>query len=142
MKKFFTLVGICLLSVNPLGADTSVSEKGAIQVETLSRSTSSWDGKAYTAYPKARPELTVLKITIPPNSELAWHKHPMPNAAYVLSGTLTIEKKVGGKKKVFTQGQVALEVVNNFHRGRTGNKPVVLIVFYASTPGMPLSQAL
>ncbi len=121
-------------------ARAPLSVKGAVQVDTLCRNSSSWDGKAYTAYPNTRPELTVLKITIPANSALRWHLHPMPNAGYVLSGKITLEKKIGGKKKVFTQGQAFAEMVNELHRGRTGNQPVVLIVFYAGTSGMPLSK--
>jgi quercetin dioxygenase-like cupin family protein len=38
------------------------------------------------AYPAGRPELSVLKIAIPPHSQLKWHTHPMPNIAYILIG--------------------------------------------------------
>jgi quercetin dioxygenase-like cupin family protein len=64
----------------------------------------------------------------------------MPNAAYVLSGEITVEKKSTGEKKLITKGQVLPEMVNALHRGVTGDAPVVLIVFYAGTKGLPLSQ--
>jgi quercetin dioxygenase-like cupin family protein len=64
----------------------------------------------------------------------------MPNAAYVLSGEITVEKKVDGKRKTLEAGQVLPEMVGELHRGMTGDQPVVLIVFYAGTRGMPLSE--
>jgi quercetin dioxygenase-like cupin family protein len=107
--------------------------------EVLLKSTSSWDGTPYIRYPDGAPELTTLRITIPPRTELPWHTHPMPNVAYVLSGELTVERREGGKSKVIKAGDVLPEMVDITHRGRTGDNPVVLIVFYAGTKGMPLS---
>jgi quercetin dioxygenase-like cupin family protein len=111
-----------------------------IQMEPLLQSSQSWDGQTYKAYPDGPPELSVLKIIIPANTELPWHTHPMPNAGYVLSGELTVQKKATGEKKVLTAGQVLPEMVGQLHRGYTGDMPAVLIVFYAGTKGLPLSQ--
>ena len=111
-----------------------------MQSETLLQSSSSWDGAPYTTYPAGQPELSVLKMIIPPHTQLQWHTHPMPNAAYILSGELTVERKADGKIHHFTAGQVVAEMVDALHRGVTGDAPVTLIVFYAGTEGMPLSQ--
>ena len=113
----------------------------AVRSETLLRSSSSWDGEPYKSYPPGQPELSVLKIILQPHTKLEWHSHPMPNAAYILAGELTIEKK-DGKKQHFTAGQAVSETVDTFHRGEAGNEPVVLIVFYAGSPGMSLTQHL
>ena len=102
----------------------------------------SWNGVKYTAYPSGQPELTVLKFTIPAHTSLPWHTHPMPNAAYVLSGTLEVENKDGSQRKVLKAGDVLAEMVNTAHRGTTGDQPVELIVFYAGTPGMPTAIAV
>jgi len=112
----------------------------AIQKEVLSSGSTSWDGTPYTAYPAGAPELSVLKITIAPHATLPWHSHPIPNAAYVVSGELTVEKQSTGEKKVLTAGQVLPELVGQIHRGTAGDEPVVLIVFYAGAKGTPLSQ--
>jgi len=112
----------------------------AIQAETLLQSRASWDGEPYTAYPAGQPELSVLKLTIPPHTQLPWHTHPMPNVAYIVSGELTVERKADGKTHHFTAGQVVAEMVEALHRGVTGDAPVTLIVFYAGTAGLPLSQ--
>lgn len=133
------LCGIALFAAGTVQAAQPIPQ-AAVQVDTLLQSSTSWDGTSYTAYPNGKPELTVLKITIPAHTKLPWHTHPMPNAAYVLSGELTVETKLTGQKTVVTEGQVLPEMVNIVHRGVTGEKPVALIVFYAGTEGMHLSH--
>ena len=117
----------------------SENKSSPIQTETLIQSTSSWDGKPYNPYPAGPPQITILKITIAPHTALKWHSHPMPNAGYILSGKLTIEKE-DGTKQHFVAGQAVTETVNSVHRGITGSEPTVLIVFYPGTPGLPLSR--
>jgi len=74
----------------------------AVHSQTLLRTGSSWDGEPYKYYPLGQPELTILKFTLAPHTELEWHSHPMPNAAYIVSGELTLERRKDGKKKRFT----------------------------------------
>ena len=112
----------------------------AVRSETLLKSNSSWDGEPYKSYPPGQPELSVLKITLQPHTQLEWHSHPMPSAAYIVAGELILERKKDGKKQHFTVGQAVSETVDTFHRGVAGNEAVVLIVFYAGSPGMPLTQ--
>jgi quercetin dioxygenase-like cupin family protein len=109
-----------------------------VQTETLIQTTSAWDGTPYKAYPSGQPQITVLKITIPAHTALKWHSHPMPNAGYILSGDLTIEKK-DGTKRHFVAGQAVTETVDSVHRGITGPEPTTLIVFYAGAVGKALS---
>src|SRR5215471_8415736 len=73
----------------------------AVRSETLLASSSSWDGEPYKSYPPGQPELSVLKITLPPHTKLEWHRHPIPSAAYIVAGELTIERKQDGKKQHF-----------------------------------------
>ena len=139
-RSIFLSVGItALLLANVAIAKEQTHAKPSVQIETLMQSSSSWDGQPYKTYPAGPPELTMLKITIPANTGLPWHTHPMPNAAYVLSGALTVQKKETGETKLLIAGQVLPEMVDELHRGYTGDTPVVLIVFYAGTKGMPLS---
>jgi quercetin dioxygenase-like cupin family protein len=119
---------------------SAADEQPGVRVETLLRSNSAWDGVPYEAYPKGAPELSVLRITIAPHSKLKWHTHPMPNAAYIISGELTVEEPTGKKNKHFVAGQVVPETVNTLHRGVTADQPVVLIVFYVGVKGMPLAK--
>ena len=110
-----------------------------VQTEQLLKTIHSWDGTAYETYPGSTPELTILKITIPANTTLKRHTHPMPNVAYVLSGELMVETRSGHQTRL-KPGEVLPELVNIPHRGTSGNSPVELIVFYAGAPGLPLSK--
>src|SRR6516165_9316596 len=116
-------------------ATAAESAEPAVRSENLLRSNSSWDGEPYKSYPPGPPELSVLKITLAPHTQLEWHSHPIPSAAYIVAGELTVERKKDGKKQHFTAGQAVSETVDTPHKGVAGNEPVVLIVFYAGTPG-------
>jgi quercetin dioxygenase-like cupin family protein len=120
-------------------AQAGADKVAAAQREVLLQADHSWNGNAYTHYPTGRPELTMLKLTIAAHSQLPWHTHPFPNAAYVLSGTLTVHDKISGKTRVFHQGEAFAESVDDVHRGETGDEPVVLLVTYSGTPGVPTS---
>jgi quercetin dioxygenase-like cupin family protein len=130
------------LGQSPSGAAVPVTENGVkspVNIETLVQSNAAWDATPYTAYPHGQPLLSVLRITIAPHTALEWHSHRMPNAAYVISGELTLEEP-DGTRRHFVAGHAITETVNRIHRGVTGETPVVLIVFYAGTLGLPLSQ--
>ena len=63
----------------------------------------------------------------------------MPNAAYLLSGSLTVEEHSSGRTARFRAGQSFAEAVGNVHRDFTDSEPAVVIVTYAGSIGKPLS---
>jgi quercetin dioxygenase-like cupin family protein len=107
--------------------------------DILLQTKQSWNGKPYTHYPTGQPQLTTIKLTIPPHTALPWHTHPFPNVVYVLSGSLTLHDKDSGKTLVVPQGQAVGESVDDIHRGESGDEPTVLLITYAGTPGVPTS---
>jgi quercetin dioxygenase-like cupin family protein len=115
----------------------------AAESQVLLKTTRSWDGKPYPPYGASQPEITVLRILIPAHSTLAWHHHPVINAAYVLQGALTVEKRGSDGKPgdacSIAAGEVLPELVNQVHRGYTGAEPATLIVFYAGTEGSDIT---
>ncbi|ERH57231.1 cupin domain-containing protein [Pseudomonas simiae] len=123
-----------------LGCGTQAKDAAQIEKEVLLERSESWDGTPYTAYPSGPPQLTLIRLKIPARTQLPWHTHPMPNAAYIVSGELTVETRANGASRTLRQGQTLAEMVGTEHRGITGNIPVELLVFYAGTPGMPLSE--
>lgn len=139
MKSTFA---VCLASaLMMVPAYTSAHEHATgVTVEKVLKTSQSWDGAAYESYPSGKPELSILKITIQPHTILGWHTHPMPNAAYVLSGHLVVEKQTGGMKKTIHAGETLAETVGTIHHGYTEDEPVTLIVFYAGAEGLPLSE--
>ncbi|MBI1759906.1 MAG: cupin domain-containing protein [Acidobacteria bacterium] len=125
--------------MNSLPINTDDAETSGTTSETLLRTSSSWNNVPYQAYAAGSPELVVRKITIPARGVLRWHEHPMPTAAYVLSGEITVEEP-DGKQQHFTAGQVIPEPVNTVHRGIVGDTDAVFIVFYAGVKEMPLAK--
>ena len=110
-----------------------------VKSKVVLQTTSAWDGSTYPSYPRGVPQLTIVKISIPPRTTLNWHQHPCPNAAYVLSGELTLEKK-DGTSRHFKAGDAVAETVDVVHRGISGGEQTVLIVFYAGVPSLPLTK--
>lgn len=138
MPKILLLLlgGVILMTTNIVNAQQTF--KGSS--ESLMKTSASWDGVSYTAYPGGTPELSILKITVPPHTALGWHTHSIPNAAYVLSGHITVEKKSDGTRKTVKAGDTLAETVGTIHHGFTDDEPVTLIVFYAGANGQPLSD--
>ncbi|MEE4455135.1 cupin domain-containing protein [Novosphingobium resinovorum] len=132
---------LAALAAAPIPAHAATPTTSSAHGDILVQSTSSWNGKPYVAYPKAQPQLTVLKMTIPPHAALPWHTHPFPNAGYVASGQLTIQDKASGKSHTFHTGEAFTESVNDVHRGLSGDRPTVLIITYSGVKGVPTFKA-
>jgi quercetin dioxygenase-like cupin family protein len=135
MVKYFLSVAILLL----FGGVAQTRTEEVAQTRVLVKSTTAWNGRPYEKYGEGRPELTVVRVTIPPHTRLPWHMHPMPNVGYILSGHITVEDRATGRKKVFREGEAIPEQVNAAHRGLTDDEPVVIIVTYAGTAGQARS---
>lgn len=133
--------GFLTTALSMVPAYTTAHELVAgVTVEKVLKTSQSWDGMKYESYPRGKPELSILKITVQPQTTLNWHTHPMPNAAYVLSGHLVVEKKAGGIKKTIHAGETLAETVGTVHRGYTEDEAATLIVFYAGVVDLPLSE--
>lgn len=117
------------------------SEKKIVAVQVL-KSSEAWNGQHIDAYPQGEPELTVMRLTIPAHSSLPWHTHPMPNACFILSGTLVVEDKETSEQQTFQAGEALNETVNSAHRGFTLNTPAELVITYAGVKGMELTDPL
>lgn len=114
-------------------------EEPGIAVETLVKGSTSWQGTPLPAYPREPPQVTILRIRIPPGTTLPMHKHPVINAGVLISGTLTVftEKNEILRLKA---GDPIIEVVDKWHYGKNeGTETADIIVFYAGTATLPLS---
>ncbi|UVM56317.1 chorismate mutase [Pseudomonas sp. B21-012] len=111
-----------------------------LESQVLLRTNTAWDGSPYPRYPDGPAELTLVKIHIPPETTLDWHSHPLPNAGYLLAGELLVETRDSNKQVSIKAGDALAEIVDGVHRGRTGAQAAELIVFYAGSQGVPLSQ--
>jgi len=135
MKKL--IYGICfafLLSSNVLAADLN-----AVQVDVLVKTSLSWDGSRLPDYSKGTPEVTILRIKIPPGVQLALHKHPVINAGVLLNGELTVVTE-DNRTLHLKAGESIVEVVNKWHYGKNeGNETAEILVFYAGALDTPIS---
>lgn len=134
------LLASTLLNTPAALAHEGSKEKGlGIKVETLAKSTLEWDGSTLPAYPRSQPEIQILRITIPAGVTLPLHLHPVINAAVITKGQLAVEVQ-DGSKQLFKTGDALIEVVNRLHTGRAlPGSDVEVIVFYAGTPGTPVT---
>ncbi len=123
-------------SPSPFAKYDSATE---VQKMELKRTSESWDGTALPDYLKGKPELVVMRYVFPVGSKLPWHHHPVINYGILQQGELTI---VGleGQRQVVRAGDAIVEMVGPIHCGmNTGDKPIVLDMFYLAQEGMPLA---
>ena len=110
-----------------------------VTVTKLISSTNCWDGALLPAYPRQQPNITILRIRIPPGVRLHTHKHPVINAGVLLSGQLTVVTANGATLHLVA-GDPIIEVVNTMHYGiNEGKTPAEIMVFYAGTLNDPTS---
>ena len=135
MKTF--LCGICLTLL--LTSTIWAQDADVVKVDVLAKTSSSWDGATLPDYPKGRPEITILRIKIPPKFTLPLHIHPEINAGVLLKGELTVVTE--DKKTLHLKaGDSIVEVVNTWHYGKNeGNEPAEIIVFYAGIKEKPIT---
>lgn len=110
-----------------------------IKVESLLKTTHSWNGDELPLYSQGTPEITILRITIPPGSSLKTHKHPFINAGILTKGELTVMTETDQTLHL-KEGDSISELVNTWHYGKNnGSKPAEIVVFYAGIKGEPVS---
>ena len=131
------LCGICLALL--LSSNVWPQDVNPVKVDVLAKSSSSWDGRDLPDYTKGKPEITILRITIPQGVQLPLHKHPVINAGILLKGELTVVTE-DNETVHLKAGESMVEVVNKWHYGKNeGNTPAEIIVFYAGTLGTPIT---
>jgi quercetin dioxygenase-like cupin family protein len=135
MKKLFIL--FCFSQICIIGCKSN--KINDIEVTTLVKTTESWNGKQLPKYPDGNPEITILKIIIPPKTKLPLHKHPNINAGILLKGELTVISEANDTLYL-KAGEPIVELVNTWHFGQNdGTEPVEIIVFYAGIQGTPIT---
>lgn len=131
MNKFV----YCLLTVVLFVGCTSPEYDQDVRPVQLIKSSESWDGHPLPPYKTGTPEITILRITIPPGFSLPMHTHPVINAGVLLKGQLTVTTEEGQVLRL-KQDDPIIEVVDTWHYGKNdGDEPAEIIVFYAGVKG-------
>lgn len=145
-RRCLALIGAAALCIatgcaSPCADDPFARYAAATEVQKieLKRTSQSWDGAQLPDYLKGKPELVVMRYVFPVGSKLPWHHHPVINYGILQQGELTI---VGleGQRQVVHAGEAIVEMVGPVHCGmNTGDKPIVLDMFYLAQEGIPLA---
>lgn len=140
MKWFFLpLTWLFLVSCTTTGGNPPQTTQNPIQVETLLKTSESWDGQELPPYPEGTPEITILRITVAPGTALPNHQHPVMNAGVLLKGQILVRTE-HGKTRQLKAGDSLSEVVNTWHFGsNNGDIPAEIIVVYAGVKGKPIT---
>lgn len=116
-----------------LAGCASLEERSEAKVASvvLAKTVASWDGTRLPAYPQGQPEVTILKISVPPGVKLPVHYHPVINAGVMTAGELTVVTEKGQTNRLVA-GDAIVEVVGTLHYGiNEGRVPAEILVFYA-----------
>ena len=89
MRYLFYCICLALL----LSSHAWARDVNTVDVEELAKTGSSWDGTALPGYTEGKPEITILRITIPPKQRLPLHYHPVINAG-IQGEPITIKKTI------------------------------------------------
>jgi quercetin dioxygenase-like cupin family protein len=135
VSKMIAIFGlVMMLCCNAMALDAT-----AVSVDMLAKTGSSWDGNPLPSYPAGDPEITILKIAVPPGTQLPLHLHPVINAGVLTEGELTVVTQTG-KVLHLKAGDAIVEVVNTWHYGKNeGDLPAEIIVFYAGVVDSPIT---
>ncbi len=110
---------------------SGVASADDVEVEVLAKQSNSWNGEALPHYPQGIPEISILRIRIPPGAELPMHQHPFINAGVLLSGDLTVMTD-DGETLYLSSGDSIVEVVDKWHYGKNSGEEIAeIMVFYA-----------
>ena len=122
----------------PQTAPTLQPYQGNVKVTRLLQTTSDAVG-APLQYPQGTPQVTALLVEFPVGERTGWHRHPVPEAVYVLQGEIEVEFATG-LRRTFKAGEAFTEAVNVLHNGRnTGTEPAKLVVFALGSEGTPIT---
>jgi len=131
MKKFFLFALIATFSISGCKKASLKAPSSELLIESFQ----SWNGDSLPEYPKGKPKISIVKVTIPPQSELPKHYHPVINAGVLLTGELTVIDSKGDTLHM-KAGDPIVELVNQVHFGKNeGDIPAEIVVFYAGTEG-------
>ncbi|MCE9613479.1 MAG: cupin domain-containing protein [Lentisphaerae bacterium] len=135
MKPRLAVWGVVLCLVLPVRAE----ESAGITSVQLAKSSASWNGAPLPSYPAGAPEITIMRITIPPGVALPMHQHPVINAGVLLSGELTVVTERNDTLQL-KAGDPIIEVVDTWHFGRnTGTNAAEILIVYAGTTNAPVT---
>ena len=133
MREFVLAASIVAVGACDLQAQESKQLQPVISA--LVKSTKTVIGQPL-AFPQSSAEITAVLVTLPAGGpQLRVHKHPHQRIAYVLEGTLSVERE-SGETRQYTAGSILIEMRDEWHRaGIVGTTSVKLLVIDITPQG-------
>lgn len=136
MKNCIAILSIIILPI------IAFCQSQQVEAETLLKTLTTWNGVKFPPQQISEPEITVVRIKIPPKSELKTHKHSVINIAYMLKGELKV-RTLDGKILNVKAGDAVAETIENWHFGKNESDEVAeLVVVYFGQKGYSRSVPL
>ena len=133
------LLGVCLFYAAHSAGDSAMVAMDEISADVLVKSTTMWNGTTLPPYGVGQPEISVVRITVPPGQALPMHYHPHATAGVLLSGELVVHTAAGETAEL-SAGDGLIELTNQVHAGaNTGDEPAIVLVVYAGIEGEPVT---
>lgn len=141
VKRCAMLLALVLLtSLSGARADETMASINSVASEVLLRSDRSWNGSQLPAYSSGQPEISLVRVTIPPGVRLPMHVHPYATAGVLLRGALRVFTPDGTSMDI-KAGDPIIEVVGEPHTGENvGSEEAVILVFYAGIKGESVTR--
>ncbi len=145
-NSLYAVIGAALAALNlslaSCSENANANETAKPESEELLKTSQSWDGVDLPNYLEGKPELRVLKVTLPPHCALPKHHHDVMSYGVVNKGQLTLVREADGKETTVHEGEAVVETVGTVHHGENrGNVTTEVVVFYLSKEGVPISVA-
>ena len=132
-------LGVCLFYAVHSAGDSAMVAMDEISADVLVKSTTMWNGTTLPPYGVGQPEISVVRITVPPGQALPMHYHPHATAGVLLSGKLVVHTAAGETAEL-SAGDGLIELTNQVHAGaNTGDEPAIILVVYAGIEGEPVT---
>ncbi|REJ80668.1 MAG: cupin domain-containing protein [Acidobacteria bacterium] len=112
----------------------AAAEETASRSEALLDTSTSWNGGPI-AFPDGAARVISSRVELDEGASTPWHCHTVPMFAYVVAGTVEVHT-VAGERRRFAAGESMAEVVRTWHRGRSVDGPVEIVVFFAASEGV------
>ncbi|MGD2006876.1 MAG: cupin domain-containing protein [Cellvibrionales bacterium] len=135
------LLALVMLAYLPgVRADETMADMNSVTSEVLLRSDRSWNGSQLPVYSSGQPEISLVRVTIPPGVRLPMHVHPHATAGVLLRGALRVFTPDGISMDI-EAGDPVIEVVGEPHTGENvGSEEAVILVFYAGIKGESVTR--
>lgn len=119
-----------------VGVTASMLDKGAAKLTAIHRET-------VEALPRgAKQEIRVLTARLDPGDVTPRHSHRHPVTLYMLEGTFTLDLEDRTAPVTVRAGEVFVEPADVRMTGRNldGERPAIMVLFYACDPDTPFAD--